>query len=211
QEGDSMSFIARASRLDWDAIGAERFSVPDTAWIDLEVSLRDTRSNEESRALAEERRWARTEAMEDSALARFFRASPEKWQYSMGVHYVLEPRDPKRPQAQSGQMLTIGYTARSLEDGRVIDDTYASGQHLTFRLGDPDQVIAGIGIAVRLLPEGGKGRFVIPSRLAFGADGSTGRIVPPYTPLLYELELRDVTGRAADTLSVDSAAVGINR
>ena len=206
-EGDSVSLVARARRVPWNVLGAERSGLADTAWIDVEVALRGTRSRAQSRAITEELRWARTAAIEDSALARFFRASPDEWHRFMGIYHVLGAGNPKRPKARSGQVVTIGYIARSLEDGRVLDDTYASGQHLTFRLGDPGQVIDGVDIAVHLLPKGGKGRFVIPSRLGFGAEGSSGRIVPPFTPLLYQLELLDATGRPSDTLTVDSAVV----
>lgn len=204
-EGDSVSLVAKAARLRWASIGADKGHIADTSWVDLELSLFALRSREESRQLAEDARLARTAADEDSTLARFFVHEPEEWPHFMGVFYRLAPDNPKAPRIQSGQTVTIAYTGRFLDTGRLFDDTYSHQQPLTFRLGDPDQVIKGLEIAVHLLPRKGKGRFVIPAELAFGAKGSSSLIVPPWTPLLYEVEVTDASGVPAAGLLKDSA------
>lgn len=204
-EGDSVSLIAKAARIPWAAIDTSQVSVQDSLWVDMELSLHALRSRAESRELAEAIRLARTAADEDSTLARYFASVPENWDHFMGVFYRLGPKNPKRPKIQSGQVVTIAYTARFLEDGRLFDDTYSTKQPLTFRLGDPGQVIKGLEIAVHLLPDGGEGRFIIPSALAFGAEGSSSRIVPPWTPVLYDVEVTEASEVAPLTLLKDSA------
>jgi FKBP-type peptidyl-prolyl cis-trans isomerase len=205
-EGDSVSLIAKAGRIPWDAIDTSQGAVQDSLWVDMELSLHALRSRAESRQLAEAVRMARTAADEDSTLARYFASAPGQWQRFMGVSYELDPKNPKTPKIQSGQVVTIAYTARFLEAGHLFDDTYTTKQPLTFRLGDPGQVIKGLEIAIHLLPEGGKGRFIIPSELAFGAQGSSSRIVPPWTPVLYEVEVMDAGEVAPVALLMDSAA-----
>jgi FKBP-type peptidyl-prolyl cis-trans isomerase len=205
-EGDSVSMVARARHIPWAAIGAERGALADTGWIDLELSLFALRSREESRQLAEAARTARTAADEDSTLTRFFAGETDPWQRFMGVYFQLDRKNPRRPAIQSGQTVTIAYTARFLEGGKVFDDTHTSQQPLTFRLGDPGQVIKGLEIAVHLLPKKGRGRFVIPSDLAFGAEGSSSRIVPPWTPVLFEVEVTEAADVASPAVLMDSSA-----
>jgi FKBP-type peptidyl-prolyl cis-trans isomerase len=41
--------------------------------------------------------------------------------------------------------------------------------------------------------EGAKAKFIIPSHLAYGEDGSSTGIIPPYTTVIYEIELLNLT------------------
>ena len=50
-------------------------------------------------------------------------------------------------------------------------------------------VIKTIEDLIGLMNEGSTVRIVIPSHLAFGESGSANGLVPPYTPLVYEIEL----------------------
>lgn len=195
-KGDSVSVIAKGARLPWAHLGATGPAGNDTLWIDVELALLDIRTPADSRRLAHERLMARTQADEERILADFFaRDTTTVWLEFMGVRYLLDPANPKRPPVQSGDQVTLHYTAHFLEDGRTFDDTHSSGLPLTFRLGDPGQVIKGLEVAAHLLPPGGKGRFLLPSSLAFGPTGSTGGIVPPFTPVLYMVEVVSVSAK----------------
>jgi len=70
-------------------------------------------------------------------------------------------------------------------DGKVFDSSVEKGKPFEFKL---NQVIAGWGEAIRLLNKGGKGTFVVPSHLAYGAKGLPGAI-PPNTVLRFDIEL----------------------
>ena len=61
------------------------------------------------------------------------------------------------------------------------------GTPLEFQLG---QVIAGWQEAIQLLKKGGKGKFLIPSTLAYGERGA-GANIPPNSPLVFDIELID--------------------
>ncbi|WP_392892510.1 FKBP-type peptidyl-prolyl cis-trans isomerase [Pseudomonas migulae] len=80
------------------------------------------------------------------------------------------------------QVLYIG----RLPDGTVFDQ---NSQPQWFSL---DSVISGWRSALQNMPVGAKWRLVIPSAQAYGADGA-GDLIEPYTPLVFEVELRGAT------------------
>lgn len=187
--GDSASVLLRGARIPARNPGYQRLAT-DTAWIGVEVSLLQVRSLAESRRMAWERLMARDAQDEERILSTYLAGSTDEWTERMGVRCTGITGS--GPLIASGQQVTLHYRARFLDTGRVFDDTWKGGQPLTFKLGDPGQVIKGLEIAVHLLSDGGRGRFIIPSALAFGPQGSTSGIVPPFTPLLYEVEARVV-------------------
>ena len=75
----------------------------------------------------------------------------------------------------------------TLIDGTVFDSSVERGEPITFGL---NQVIAGWTEGVQLMPIGSKFRFYIPQELAYG-DRNTGTI-PPYSTLIFEVELLDI-------------------
>jgi len=72
-------------------------------------------------------------------------------------------------------------------DGTVFDQ---NSQPQWFSL---DSVISGWRSALQDMPVGAKWRLVIPSAQAYGADGA-GDLIAPYTPLVFEVELRGAAG-----------------
>lgn len=87
-----------------------------------------------------------------------------------------------------GDMLKIHYKGYFL-NGKQFESTYERAQPLEFNYGQEGQVIPGFKTALTMMNQGCKMKFVIPSSLAFGETGSTGNIVPPYTTVVYEIEL----------------------
>jgi len=53
-------------------------------------------------------------------------------------------------------------------------------------------LIDGLDEALGRMYEGEKALVILPSELAFGSFGSAGGIIPPYTTLIYELEVLKV-------------------
>ena len=43
--------------------------------------------------------------------------------------------------------------------------------------------------AIGMMHEGEKALFIMPSELAFGENGSSTGIIPPFTSLIFEVEL----------------------
>lgn len=71
-----------------------------------------------------------------------------------------------------------------LADGSQFDESQTAQW---FRL---DSVIAGWRSAMQEMPVGAQWRLVIPSAQAYGEEGA-GDLIPPYAPLVFELELLD--------------------
>ena len=73
-------------------------------------------------------------------------------------------------------------------NGDVFDSSYDRGQPAEFPVGG---VIAGWTEALQLMPVGAKYRLYIPYNLAYGERGSQGAI-PPYSALVFDVELLDI-------------------
>jgi peptidylprolyl isomerase/FKBP-type peptidyl-prolyl cis-trans isomerase FklB len=81
------------------------------------------------------------------------------------------------------QVLYIG----RLPDGTVFD------QNTEAQWFSLDSVISGWRSALQNMPVGAKWRLVIPSAQAYGAEGA-GDLIEPFTPLVFEVELRGAKG-----------------
>lgn len=87
-----------------------------------------------------------------------------------------------------GDELSIHYTGFFL-NGQMFDDTFQSGDPLTFNLGQEGQVIKGLEFGLLGCRPGEEREVLVPSAFAFGEKGSSTGIVPPYTPLLFRVSV----------------------
>jgi len=105
-----------------------------------------------------------------------------------GLKYaILESGD--GVQAKAGDFVSVHYRG-TLLDGTQFDSSYDRGQPIEFELGI-GRVIKGWDEGIALLKVGDKGRFEIPSELAYG-ERATGQI-PANATLIFEVELVKVT------------------
>lgn len=93
---------------------------------------------------------------------------------------------------EEGREVVIHYRGYDLS-GKLFDDTRMRNQPLRFVMGNENQVIPGLEIALEMMRKGESARILIPSWLAFGARGSGAGIIEPYQSLVYELEVVDVS------------------
>lgn len=104
-----------------------------------------------------------------------------------GLQYeVLEEGEGPTPSPED--RVTIHYRG-TLIDGSEFDSSY-DGEPATFSVGG---VIPGFSEGLQLMPVGSTYRFVIPSDLAYGPQGSGGAIGPDET-LIFEVELLEIAG-----------------
>lgn len=75
-----------------------------------------------------------------------------------------------------------------LTDGTVFDSSVQRGEPAVFPL---DGVIVGWTEGLQLMKEGGKTRFFIPYKLAYG-EGGAGASIPPFAALVFDVELLNV-------------------
>ncbi len=91
-------------------------------------------------------------------------------------------------QPEKGAEVTVHYKG-TLVDGTVFDSSYQRKEPIKFSVG-VGQVIPGWDEGILLLNKGAAARFVIPSQLAYGAQGAGG-VIPPHATLVFEVELVD--------------------
>ena len=75
-----------------------------------------------------------------------------------------------------------------LLNGKKFDSSIDRGQPAQFTL---NRVIQGWTEGLQYMPVGSKFTFYIPYKLAYGAQGA-GSAVPPYSTLIFEVELLDI-------------------
>jgi FKBP-type peptidyl-prolyl cis-trans isomerase FkpA len=92
---------------------------------------------------------------------------------------------------ETGSRVSVAYNGYFL-NGRLFDSVSVSNP-LQFRFGDTAQVIKGLEIGIKRMHEGEKAKIIIPSQLAFGDNGSSTGVVPPYTSVIYEVTMLKVS------------------
>jgi len=115
-----------------------------------------------------------------------------------GLKYVITQPSTKR-KALKGDTLLVNYAGRGLDD-KVFDSSIeaiakGAGLQQPGRTYEPlqvvlgtDGIIAGWDEGLLLLNEGSKAIFVIPSNLAYGAQGQ-GADIKPFSTLVFDIEL----------------------
>ena len=96
-----------------------------------------------------------------------------------GIFYVIDEPGTGTANPTSTSSVTVKYKGYTL-DGKIFDQNDAG---ITFNLGN---VIEGWKQGIPLFKKGGKGKLLIPAKLAY-YNGTTG--IPPYSVLVFEIEL----------------------
>ena len=93
--------------------------------------------------------------------------------------------------AVSGDTVTVHYIL-SLQNGTLVESSYAANQPFTFRLG-AGQVIAGFDQGIVGMKVGGKRRLTIPPSLGYG--NRPQNTIPGNSTLIFEVELVSIAGK----------------
>ena len=103
-----------------------------------------------------------------------------------GLQYtVLREGTLRKPKATDS---VVCHYEGMLIDGTMFDSSIQRGEPATFGL---QQVIAGWTEGLQLMQEGAKYRFFIPYLLGYGEAGA-GQSIPPYSALIFDVELIEV-------------------
>lgn len=136
-----------------------------------------------------------------------------------GLQYVItEEGTGEKPVA--GDTVKVNYTGSLVATGDVFDtsikevaENSKTIHYNPMRPYEPAkfaigvrQVIPGWDEGLLLLPKGSKAKLIIPSELAYGERGDGRGVIPPFAPLVFDIELIDVLKPAVqDTTAQDSA------
>lgn len=94
--------------------------------------------------------------------------------------------------AQKGDTVSLQYAGKFL-NGRYFDSDSTNKRSFQFVLGTEWQVVKGLESAIKSMREGERSLFIMPSDLAFGSTGSSTGIIPPYTSVVFEVQLDKVS------------------
>ena len=137
--------------------------------------------NEHFRTLAEEAYAQNKKAGEtflaDNAHKEGVTVLPSGLQYE-----VIAEGDGKKPSATDRVQCHYEGT---LIDGTIFDSSIKRGEPAVFGV---NQVIKGWVEALQLMQEGAKWRLYIPYDMAYGEHGA-GEMIPPYSALIFDVEL----------------------
>ena len=107
---------------------------------------------------------------------------------SLGIYWLEKPSESDAQKLMVGDLISVSYKGYFL-NGRLLE---TSPQQFDFIYGSPDQLIKGLNYVIRVLKEGQNAKIVLPSPLAFGAEGNSIQTIPAFTPLLYEIKIISV-------------------
>lgn len=108
-----------------------------------------------------------------------------------GVQYVII-KNGSGPKPKASDEVTVHYKG-TLLNGKQFDSSYDRNEPVTLEL---DKVIPGWTEGVQQMPVGSKFKFFIPYASGYGEQGA-GENIPPYSTLVFEIELLKITPPAA--------------
>ena len=193
-EGDSASVILPAGSFFSETLKRELPSfLQEDAYIRIDIRLTDVQTGQEfeqekQRFLA----WAEElNATEATLIRKFINREHLDIRENEDGYYFLELKQGHGMPVERGRHVYVQYEGRFL-NGTYFDSTVRRNEPLDFIFGSEMIVLPGMEKALARMKEGERALIILPSGLAFGATGSIGGIVPPWTALVYELEVLKV-------------------
>jgi peptidylprolyl isomerase len=95
-------------------------------------------------------------------------------------------------EATAGSKVSVHYVGVAFRSGEEFDASWNRGEPFEFRLGK-GQVIPGWDAGVEGMKVGGRRQLTIPSAMAYGARGAGGGVIQPHEPLVFVVDLLDVS------------------
>ncbi|MDD4746237.1 MAG: FKBP-type peptidyl-prolyl cis-trans isomerase [Salinivirgaceae bacterium] len=198
-ENDSASFIIDAQGLFEKTLNGElpSFLNPkETIKVDIKMSIIRTaeqyrREKEEFMAWIKDFGEYERTVLENYIEQRNINIKPTK----SGLYFIpIKSGNGKK--VEIGDIVTVNYEGRFL-NGKFFDSTIKRQQPFEFVYGTEWQVIKGLEEAIGLMKEGDRSVIILPSGLAWGTKGSMTGIIPPFTSVMYEIELVSVQQRSS--------------
>jgi FKBP-type peptidyl-prolyl cis-trans isomerase len=189
--GDSAVFVINA-----DSVWTKLFHMPkappefdSVEYLRFNIRLNEvvTAEEQQKRKEAERKEFMDKELKDRSAYLQ--KNYPDAKPTETGLYYIREKKGHgKSP--EKGDTVKVHYTG-TLLDGTKFDSSLDRGEPIEFPLGQ-GRVIRGWDEGIAMMKKGEKAKLIIPSELGYGPRGS-GQKIPPYSTLVFEVELVDFT------------------
>ncbi len=194
KENDSTSFIFPYSVFKetiLDEYSVDGIPVDDTTMIRLNIAVLRLMSDEAYQAMMQEK--IRLGAIKENAYLQEFIEQNNLTSQCERINdvYFMKTEEIEGDNLLAGQEIALSYQGFFLS-GKEFDSSTKGNSLLYFQYGKPDQVVKGISMVLPRMSKGDKARVFVPSHLAFGQGGSSTGIVPPLTPVFFDIELVDI-------------------
>ena len=182
------------SALAFDSVGYEQYILPYTP---LVITMRMNHvmdkaayDKRQAKLMAEkEAEKNRLMALEGKSIADYLKIKGIMDAPTESGLYIIRQEEGEGAVAQWGDDVTVHFTIKNIKEEQL-ESSYDYGEPIPFKIGS-GEMLPAIEEAVMTMSKGAKVTLVTPSALAFG-DYDMGEILPPYSPLVIELELVDI-------------------
>jgi len=190
-EGGSMRFVI-PSELGFDSTGFDKYIKPYAALI-VKMRLNEVMDQAEHDAI-QARLAAEQEAEKERLLLKESQLI-EEYVKDNGITveptetgiYIIPVEDGEGNMAKWGDKVSVHYTLHNLK-GELVESSYDYGEPMSFVIGQ-GEMIPAIEDALLTMAPGAKVKLLSPSSQAFGEIEIDEVLLPPYSPVLIELEL----------------------
>lgn len=187
KQGDSATFILKAGPLFTKTFGQP--SVPpfltDESDIYFDVKVQKAQTQEEIDRETEIKNM-QMEQEEMASLQAYVANNKIIVQPTTSGIYYLETKKGTGKSAVKDGYVSAHYTVYLL-GGEKLFSTLERGEPVDFKFGSQFEN-KGFQEVISMMREGGKANAIVPSAMAFGAQGA-GSVVPPFSTLYYDVEL----------------------
>lgn len=109
-----------------------------------------------------------------------------------GLRYIVTKASTADSTLKTGQVITVKYSGallreiRKIQDSKFVYSTVFDSGTFNFTLG-AGKVVEGFDTGVSKMRVGGKAKLIFPSAIGYADKGSGD--IPPYTPLMFDIEI----------------------
>lgn len=143
------------------------------------IEMQQREQMQQQRGAAQER--------QEQYFAKLLQDKPNLKRHKAGFYYE-ELRPGNGANAKLGTVVVFDYRGINCYTNQVSDATYNNREPVTHVVGNP--MFSGLIEAFQLMNEGSQYRFYFPFECAF--DGSGTASIPAFTPVIYEIELKEI-------------------
>ena len=191
--GGEMRFVIPSS-LAFDSVGYQQYILPYTSMVvRLKMNSVMDKATYDKRQMAKaaemEAEKNRLTALESKAITDYIKTHGITEAPTETGLYILRQEEGVGNVAQWGDEVTVHFTIKNIKDEQL-ESSYDYGEPIPFKIGE-GQMFPAIEEAVMTMAPGAKATLITPSALAFG-EADLGEVLPPYSPLVIELELVDI-------------------
>ena len=182
------------SALAFDSVGYEQYILPYTP-MDVVLKMNTVMDKaaydkRQAKLMAEkEAEKNRLMAMEGKTIADYIKAKGIMEAPTETGLYIIRQEEGEGNVAQWGDEVKIHFTIKNIKEEQL-ESSHDYGEPIPFKIG-AGEMFPAIEEAVMTMAKGAKVTLVTPSALAFG-EADLGEILPPYSPLVIDLELVEI-------------------